>query len=136
MNTFTPAQPGRRSSSGSSLRVLARAADEEGEIAVHVVMGAGDLVRERRGAGGQGIGVRHLEHRRDPAHDRAQRAGNEIFLMREAGVAEMHLAVDHAGQHVQPPAIHGLRGRRPGQVADGGDRGRPAMARSRTPSPS
>ena len=38
MNTFTPAQPGRRSSSARSRGVLARAADEEREIAVHAVM--------------------------------------------------------------------------------------------------
>ena len=72
MNTLTPAHPGRRSSAGKLVRVLARAADEEREIAMHAVMGALDLVGQRLGAGGGRVGVRHLEHRRDAAHDRAE----------------------------------------------------------------
>ena len=48
MNTLTPAQPGARSSSGRSCDVLAGAADEEGEIAMHAVTAALHLVGEGR----------------------------------------------------------------------------------------
>ena len=41
--------------------------------------------------------------------------------MGEAGLAEMHLGIDHAGQHVQAAAVDHLRGRGLRQVADGGD---------------
>ncbi len=40
-------------------------------------------------------------------------------------LAEMHLAVDHAGQEVQAAAIEGAAGRCLRQVADGGDARRP-----------
>ena len=41
--------------------------------------------------------------------------------MGEAGLAEMHLGVDHAGQDVQAAAIDGPAGRRLRQVAERGD---------------
>ena len=41
--------------------------------------------------------------------------------MVEAGLAEMHLRVDDAGQDVQAAAVDGPRGRGAGKVADGGD---------------
>ena len=103
------------------LGVLARAAHEEREIAMHAMMRALDLVGEclrvRRGR----IGVRHLEHRGDAAHDGAERAGFEIFLVGRTGFAEMHLGVDHARQDMQAAAIDRLaRGRRR-QLSDRGD---------------
>ena len=38
-----------------------------------------------------------------------------------AGLAEMHLGVDHARQHMQPAAVDHLAGRSRRQVADRGD---------------
>ena len=37
MNTLTPAQPGARSSIGRLAKILAGAADEEREVAMHAV---------------------------------------------------------------------------------------------------
>ncbi len=84
MNTLTPAQPGSRSSSRQVLGVLARAADQEGEVAMHAVTAALDLVGQRLGAGGGRIGVRHLEHRGDAAQHRAARARFQVFLVGQA----------------------------------------------------
>ena len=41
--------------------------------------------------------------------------------MGQARLAEMHLAVDHAGQDVQPAAVDPLAGRGRAEVADLGD---------------
>ena len=86
---------------------------------MHPVMGAGHLVGKRLGARGLRVGVGHLEHRRDAAHHRRARARLQVFLVVEAGLAEMHLAVDHAGQEVQAAAIAPLNRRRAREVADG-----------------
>src|SRR5947199_15177 len=51
-----------------------------------------------------------------------RRAAGEILLVRIAGVAEMHMIVDHAGQHVQPPRVERLcRLRHDGIIADRDD---------------
>ena len=94
------------------LNVLAGAADEEREIAMHAMMAALDLVGEGLLGDRQRIGVRHLEHRRDAAHHGAARAGLEIFLVGQARLAEMHLRVHHAGQDVQALAVDRLGGGR------------------------
>ncbi len=99
--------------------VLARRAGIKGEVAMHAVMRALDLVGDCRGIGGGGIGVRHLEHRGDAAEHRAARAGFQVFLVRQARLAEMHMAVDHARQHVQAEAIDHLAGRCARKIADG-----------------
>ncbi len=88
--------------------VVAGAADEEGEIAMHAVTGALHLVREGRFRDGQWISVRHLEHAGDAAHHGAARARLQILLLGQAGLAEMHLGVDHAGQDVQALAVDHL----------------------------
>ena len=85
---------------------------------MHAMMPALDLVGERLGTHGQRIGVRHLEHRSDAAHHRRQRAALKVFLVGEAGLAEMHLGVDHARQEMQAPAVDHLARRRARQVAD------------------
>ena len=103
---------------GKVVGVLARAADEEGEIAMHAVVAARDLVGQRLGAGGGRIGVRHLEHRGDAAQHGAARARFQVLLVGEARLAEMHLGVDHARQHVQAAAVDHLAGRGAGEVAD------------------
>ena len=93
------------------LHILAGAADEEREIAMHAVAAALHLVGEGCLGDGQGIGVRHLEHRGDAAHHGAARTGFEVFLVGQARLAEMHLGVDHAGQDVQALAVDHLAGR-------------------------
>ena len=116
-----PGASGQALERGKLAGVLARAADEEGEIAMHAVMRARDLVGQRLRAGGGRTGVGHFEHRGDAAHDRAARAGFEILLVGQAGLAEMHLGVDHARQHMQAPAVDHLTGRSRRQVADRGN---------------
>ena len=105
---------------GELMGVLARGADIEGKVAMHAVMRARDLVGQRLRAGGGRLGVRHLEHRGDAAQHRAARAGFQVLLVGEAGLAEMHVAVDHARQHVQAAAVDRLGGGG-ADVADGGD---------------
>ena len=119
MNTFTAQTPGSISSSPRCLGVLARGADIEGKIAMHAVMAALDLVGNRRRRGGGRIGVRHLEHGGDAAEHRAARAGFEVLLVGEAGLAEMHMAVDHARQQMQAAAVDHLAGGRARKIADG-----------------
>ena len=51
MNTLIPAAPGRRSSSGMIGDIVMRAADPEGEVAMHAALRPGELVGERLGAG-------------------------------------------------------------------------------------
>ncbi len=84
------------------LGIFMGAADPEGEIAVHSMLGAADLVGKLRLAHRQRVGVRHFEDGRDPAEDGRAGAGLQIFLMFETRFAEMHLGVDHAGQDVEP----------------------------------
>ncbi len=103
------------------LHVLAGAADEEGEVAMHAVMGALHLVGEGRLRHGQRRGVRHLEHGGDAAHHGAARAGLEVFLLLQPGLAEMHLRIHHAGQDVQALAVDHLGGGSLRQRADLGN---------------
>ena len=118
MNTFTPQTPGSISSSPKIFGVLAGGADIKGEVAMHAVMAALDLVGDGRRIGGERIGVGHLEHRRDAAEHRAARAAFQVLLVGQARLAEMHLAVDHARQHMQAAAVDHLTGGSPRQVAD------------------
>ena len=92
------------------MRVLARRPDVEGEIAVHAVVRALHLVGERLGAGGGRLGVRHFEHRGDAAHHGRVRARLQVFLVGQAGLTEVNMAVDDARQHMQAPAINVLGG--------------------------
>jgi hypothetical protein len=88
---------------------------------MHAVMAAPHLVGERLRARGLRIGVGHLEHRRDAAHDGGPGAGFEVFLVLEAGLAEMHLGVDDAWQDVQAAAVDLPRRGGVGQIPDGRD---------------
>ena len=121
---MTPAQPGRAFQFRQILDVLAGAADEEREIAMHAVTAALDLVGEGRLRDGQRIGVRHFEHGGDAAHHGAARSRLQIFLVGLARLAEMHLGVHHAGQDVQALAVDHLAG---GGLPETADRGDPAI---------
>jgi len=74
---------------------------------MHAAGGAGDLVGESLTRGGQRIGVRHLEDAGDTAHDGRERAGREVLLVLETGLAEMHLGVDNAWEDVEALAVGG-----------------------------
>ena len=100
--------------------VLAGGADIEGKVAMHAVVGALDLVGDRFGGGRERIGVRHLEHGGDAAQHRTARTRFEVFLVGEAGLAKMHVAVDHARQEMQAAAVDHFGGRGAREVADGG----------------
>jgi len=80
------------------------------EIAIHAVAGAADLVGQGCGGHGKRLGIGHFENAGDAAHDRGAAAGFQVFLVFKAGLAEMHLAVDDAGENVQAPAIQGFGG--------------------------
>ena len=115
---------------------LARTADIESEIAEHAVARAAHLVGECCSRGGQGLGVRHLEHGRDAAQDSCAAAGLQVFLLFEARLAEVHLAVDYTGQDVQPLAVDDLGGLGSRRAARTAAMRPPRMAMSRTPVPS
>ncbi len=85
---------------------------------MHAAGAAADLVVEGIGGRRQGLGVRHLEHRRDAAHDGGARAGFEVFLVLEPGLAEMDLAVDDAGQDVEAGAVDHLAARGGREIAE------------------
>ncbi len=106
---------------GNVARILMGAADIKGEVAMHAILGARDLIGEIGRGRRERLGVRHLEHGRHAAQHRGARAGFEIFLMRRARLAEMHLRVDDAGQNMQPRAIDALGCRGAREIADFGD---------------
>ncbi len=88
--------------------------------------GAADLVGKRLGRDGQRLGIGHFEDGGDAAHDRGAAAGFEVFLVLGAGLAEMHLGVDDAGQDVK--ARCNRSSRPPGEVGETADPGNAAVA--------
>ena len=90
--------------------VLPRRTDIEREVAMHAVMRAGHLVGQSGGVRGVRLGVRHLEHRGNAAEHGSSRSAFEVFLVRQAGLAHVHVAVDHARQHMQAAAVDHLGG--------------------------
>ena len=71
MNTLMPAAAGQPLQLGDVVDILVRAADVEGEVAVHAVPCARRTLSASASArGGQRLGVRHLEHGRDAAQHR------------------------------------------------------------------
>ncbi len=118
MNILMPAHPGSCSSSSRLLDVLRRRADKEGDVGPHAALGAAALVGEIDDTDRRRLGVRHLEDGGDAAHCRRGGAGAEIFLVFEAGLAEMHLGVDDTGQDVQALTRNRFRRGRADEVAD------------------
>ena len=102
MKTLMPAQPGSFSKSPRCGRIVPRAAHVEGEIAIHAVAWRARTLSARASAVTvSGLGIGHFEDAGDAAHDGGAAAGFQVFLVFGAGLAQMHLAVDHAGQDVQ-----------------------------------
>ena len=116
-----PAAPGQPLELGNVGDIVVRAADPEGEIAMHAAPGPRELVGERVCARGQRIGVGHFEHRGHAAKHGRARAGLQVLFMNETRLAKMHLGVDDAGKNMQAAAIDALAGRRLAQGADLGD---------------
>ena len=121
MNTLMPAEASQPLQRRDVVDVLARAADIEGEVAEHAMARALAPCRPAPRRCGERLGVGHLEHGGDAADHRGAAAGLQVLLLLQARLAEMHLGVDDAGQHVQ--ARWRRRPRPPGraQAADGGD---------------
>ena len=109
MNTFTPAQPGS-SSNRSSLSAFSSVAPMKNAWSTQARPArAAQFVVQRRLVDRVGVGVRHLEKGRDPAHGGAGRAGRQVFLVLKAGLAEMDLGIDHAGQDGEAGGVETLR---------------------------
>ncbi len=98
-----------------------RGADVEGVIAMHAFARPRELVVHRGTCRGRRIGVGHLEDAGDPAQHGGAAAAFQVFLVLVAGLAEMALAVDDAGQDVQPLGVEGLGRLGAAQRPDGGD---------------
>ena len=98
-----------------------RAADIQAHVApgdlLRIALLPGQLFRIDDGR----EGVRHIEHRRQPAQDGAPRSRGDGLHRGVAGIAQMHMRVDQAGQHVQAGGVDGFIGRGIGGCADGGD---------------
>ncbi len=118
MNTLMPAAPGRRSSSATSAALPWVAPTKKAKSQCIRFAGAGELVGKRIGGNRQRVGVGHLEDGGDPAHDGGARTGLEVFLVFGAGLAEMHLRVDDAGQDMEAGAVDHLAGALAGNCAE------------------
>ncbi len=101
--------------------VVRRGAHIKRIVAVHAAARARKLVLDGGARGGRRIGVRHLEHGGDPAQHGRAAAAFEVFLVLVARLAEMHLRVDYAGQHMQPARLEHLGGVHCRQRTDGGN---------------
>ena len=92
------------------------------EIAVRLGSGEAELEIVMFDRIDRRVGVRHLEHRRHPAHHGGGRTGLPVLLFLHARLAEMNMDVDDAGQHVQARRVEPFdRRRHVGSRADGGD---------------
>ena len=117
MNTLTPAARRAAFRARRVRAVFSRvAADIEGEIAMHAVVAARDLVGERLGVvvSGSVLGISNTAV--TPPSTARARAGLQVFLVGQARLAEMHMAVDHAGQDMQAGGSRSSR--RPTRATD------------------
>ncbi len=87
---------------------------------MHAVLRAREFVFDGGARRGRRKGVGHFEHGGDAAQNRRAAAAFQILLVLVAGLAEMDLAVDHAGQNMKPPGFENLGGLR-AQRSDGRD---------------
>ncbi len=90
--------------------VVRRGADEEGGVAPQPAARVAPLLCEGVGVGDQRLGVRHVEDGGDAAEGRRRGTGAQVLLMLEAGLAEVDLGVDDAGQHVQAADVEDALG--------------------------
>ncbi len=71
-------------------------------------MGPVELVGQRLGGGRAGLGVGHFEDRGHAAQRGRAGAALQVLLVLVAGLAEMHLGVDHPGQDVEAGGVDDL----------------------------
>ena len=120
-NAFTPAYAGHAFELGQRADIGGRRADIERIVAMHAAFGAGELVFDGGARGGRRGGVGHFEHGGHAAQHGGAAAAFQVFLVLVAGFAEMDLAVDHAGQDMQPLGLEGLCRLGGAERANGGD---------------
>ena len=111
MNTLTPAAPGRRSSSARSSTLSRVAPTIEGEVAMHAPAWPRATLSASASAlavGGLVFGISNTAV--TPPKHRRPAAGCQVFLMLKPRLAEMDLAVDHAGQDMEARGVDGLAG--------------------------
>src|SRR3546814_18317520 len=97
MNTFMPAAPGSISSSQVA-RVGVGRPDIKGVLAPHAARRALQLVGERIGSVGIGLGVRHFKDAGDAAKHGGAAARLKVFLLLQPRLAEMNLRVAPIGR--------------------------------------
>jgi len=90
-------------------------ADIEAVVDDRLGRGQSELIMQRGNAGRVGLGVRHLQKRGDAPLRTGKRTSVEVFLVGEAGIAEVNLVVDDTGKQMQPGGVdrfingHGAR---------------------------
>ena len=120
---------------GDVVGVVVRAADEEGEVAMHAAAWRGATLSASASAvtvSGLVLGISKTAV--TPPMTAASEPDSEILLVLGAGLAEMDLGVDDAGQDVQAGAVDDLAGARRGRARRSrrcGRRGRRCRARRR-----
>ena len=95
-------------SSGTCVDGVLAEQSVEAEIDMGLFGGHAVLGGENFGGAGRRNGVRHVEHGGDAAERRRRGAALEVLLVRIAGIAEMHVVVDRAWQHVQAGGVERL----------------------------
>ena len=89
--------------------VFSRRPEVKGEITVHAGLRTAQLVCQGVRRCGGGPGIRHFKHGSYAAHHGGAAAGVKILLVLKAGLAEMDVGIDDAGQDMQAAAIDGER---------------------------
>ena len=95
----------------------------DGAEARTVGMGLGGAVQHETGDAGvvvDGLGVGHAHDRTETAAGGGFQAGIDVFLVFEAGLAQVDVGVHHAGHEDQAAGVHDLAAFGRGVVAGGG----------------
>src|SRR5690606_25601527 len=123
MKTLMPAAPGSLSSSPTyaALSRVPPTHKAKSQCMRHAARRAPHRVGERRLAGCQRIGVGHFGYGGDAAECGCARACLEVFLVLHSRLAEMDLAVHHAGQNMQSRTVDPLAGRGLAELSHRGD---------------
>ena len=116
-----PRRAGQPLEFGNVGDIVVRAADPEGEVAMHAALRPGELVGERVCARRQRIGVGHFEHRGHAAENGRARPGLQVLFMNEPRLAKMHLGIDDARKNMKAAAVDPFARRGAAQSADLGD---------------
>ena len=107
---------------GQVFEVLFRQEPVDSEIDMRLFGGEFVLLAQGFGGACRRVDVGHLEHGGHPAHRCGGRAGAPVFLVGVAGLPEMDMGIDGAGQHVHAGGIQRFGcGRHCARVADSKD---------------